>query len=203
MPVRKLVRVGAVVAAVCVIASCRSDVDPTTPPAETTVVSTKPRTASEAVAVVFDSPGADPRPLRETSVAITAPVKSLRMTISDLTYRGVVCGFTLGGTRPASPLTISISGTIPTGTFESGPVQVTWTDDGAVSTANPASSNGWSFSADAYPSRNGPGWAVSIGAVTGEGENVIPSAVTCALDSSAGFVPENGPVGYWAGFATR
>ena len=70
------------------------------------------------------------------------------------------------------------------------------------------SDNGWSFSADAYPNRTGPGWAVSIGAVTGEGDDVIPTAASCTLNAAgssgaAPFVPANGPVGYWAGFATR
>ena len=155
------------------------------------------------VAVAFDSPGTDPRPLREVSVPIAVPTNVLRMRVTDLTYRGVVCGFTLSGTRPNSPLTIAVRGTIASGSFASGPARVVWTADGIVSAEAPLSNNGWSFSADAYPSRNGPGWAVSIGAVTAEGDNVIPSAVTCELRSAGGFGPVNGPVGYWAGFATR
>lgn len=158
--------------------------------------------AEEEIPVVFDTPGADPRPLRETDVEIGAPVSALRMRVTDLTYRGVVCGFTFLGTRPVSPVTIRIEGTVPTGSFSSGPVEIRWTDDGAASADAPGSDNGWSFSADAYPSRNNPGWAVSIGAVTGEGENVNPSDVTCELRSGSQFVPANGPVGYWAGFAS-
>ncbi len=159
--------------------------------------------ASQEISVVFDTPGADPRPLKETVVAIAAATPVLRMRVTDLTYRGVVCGFTFSGTRPASPVTISVEGTTATGSFRSGPVGLRWNDDGTTSADSPSSDNGWSFSADSYPSRNAPGWAVSIGAVTAEGENVNPTGVTCELRSGVEFVPENGPVGYWAGFATR
>ena len=153
--------------------------------------------------MVFDTPGADPRPLKETAVAIDAPTPVLRMRVTDLTYRGVVCGFIFTGTRPASPVTIRVAGTTAAGGFTSGPVGLRWADDGSTSADSPSSDNGWSFSADSYPSRNGPGWAVSIGAVTAEGENVNPTGATCELRSGVEFVAENGPVGYWAGFATR
>jgi hypothetical protein len=204
------------------LVSCRSDREPTsnervdtttidattidTTTIDTTTIDTASPmtvTAADVVTVAFDSPGADPRPLREVAVSIAAPVKALRMRVTDLTYRGVVCGFTLAGDRPTSPLTISVEGSIPSGSFSSGPATVSWTVDGAVDATAPASNNGWSFSADAYPSRNGPGWAVSIGAVTGEGDSVIPTSVSCELRSDLGFVAANGPVGYWAGFATR
>ena len=192
-------------------------VGPSTPAAESTAEAAYASTAETAAAtgaatavdaaqeisVVFDTPGNDPRPLKETAVAIGAPTPVLRMRVTDLTYRGVVCGFTFAGTRPASPVTISVDGTTATGSFTSGPVELRWTEDGKRSADSPSSDKGWSFSADSYPSRNGPGWAVSIGAVTAEGENVKPTAVTCALRSGVLFVPENGPVGYWAGFATR
>lgn len=151
--------------------------------------------------MVFDTPGADPRPLNETPIVIAAPTAVLRMRVADLTYRGVVCGFTFSGTRPASPVMIRVDGTTAAGSFTSGPVELRWNDDGTTSADSPSSDNGWSFSADSYPSRNGPGWAVSIGAVTAEG-NPVPTGVTCELRSSVEFVPENGPVGYWAGFAT-
>lgn len=159
--------------------------------------------ASQEISVVFDTPGADPRPLKETAVAIDAPTPVLRMRVTDLTYRGVVCGFTFTGTRPASPVTIRVAGTTAAGGFTSGPVGLRWADDGTTSADSPSSDNGWSFSADSYPSRNGRGWAVSIGAVTAEGENVNPTGATCELRSGVEFVAENGPVGYWAGFATR
>lgn len=158
---------------------------------------------AQEISVVFDTPGADPRPLKETVVAIATATPVLRMRVTDLTYRGVVCGFTFSGTRPVSPVTISVEGSTATGSFRSGPVGLRWNDDGTTSADSPLSDNGWSFSADSYPSRNGPGWAVSIGAVTAQGENVNPTGVTCELRSGVEFVPENGPVGYWAGFATR
>lgn len=210
---RRLARVvGTVVVAVIVSACSSSSSAPTTRPevvrdstVETTVETAEATAAdaSEEISVVFDTPGDNPRPLKETAVAIGAPTPVLRMRVTDLTYRGVVCGFTFAGTRPASPVTISVDGTTATGSFTSGPVELRWTEDGKRSADSPSSDKGWSFSADSYPSRNGPGWAVSIGAVTAEGENVKPTAVTCALRSGVLFVPENGPVGYWAGFATR
>lgn len=158
--------------------------------------------AANEVAVVFDTPGSNPRPLRETQVRIKAPINALRMRVTDLTYRGVVCGFTFNGGRPTAPVTIRVAGTTASGGFSSGPVELRWTDDGTSSADAPTSDNGWSFSADAYPSRTSSGWVVSIGAVTAEGDDVIPSEVTCELGSSTAFTAVKGPVGYWAGFAT-
>lgn len=157
----------------------------------------------DQVVVVFDSPGADPRPLREVPVALRTPTTTLAMTVTKLSYRGLVCGFTFTGTRPASPVTITVSGSTNSATFASGPVPVRWSADGTVKAGQPPSDNGWNFSADAYPNRNGSGWVVSIGAVTGEGDDVIPTAAACRLSSSNAFVEANGPVGYWAGFASR
>ena len=210
---RRLARVvGTVVVAVIVSACSSSSSAPTTRPevvrdstVETTVETAEATAAdaSEEISVVFDTPGDNPRPLKETAVAIGAPTSVLRMRVTDLTYRGVVCGFTFAGTRPTSPVTIRIEGTTATAGFSSGPVELRWKADGTTSADSPSSDRRWSFSADSYPSRNGPGWAVSIGAVTAEGENVNPTEVTCELRSSVEFVPQNGPVGYWAGFATR
>ena len=189
-------------------AACSSSSSPPPPGAATvggSTVETESAVEADAqeISVVFDTPGADPRPLKETVVAIATATPVLRMRVTDLTYRGVVCGFTFSGTRPVSPVTISVEGSTATGSFRSGPVGLRWNDDGTTSADSPLSDNGWSFSADSYPSRNGPGWAVSIGAVTAQGENVNPTGVTCELRSGVEFVPENGPVGYWAGFATR
>ena len=225
---RRLTRVVVVVVAVVIPACSSSSSAPPTGPAgvrdstvETTVETAAATTevtdaattevagaateadASEEISVVFDTPGDNPRPLKETAVAIGAPTSVLRMRVTDLTYRGVVCGFTFAGMRPTSPVTIRVEGTTAAGRFSSGPVELRWKDDGTTSADSPSSDGGWSFSADSYPSRNGPGWAVSIGAVTAEGENVNPTEVTCELRSGVEFVPQNGPVGYWAGFATR
>ncbi len=179
--------------------------DVTAPPAVSERPGGSPPPGPDHVVVAFDSPGADPRPLKETPIVLTGPTTRLGMTITNLSYRGVVCGFTFTGSRPASPATITVSGTVKAGSFTSGAVSVGWTDAGVVETGEVKSNNGWSFSADAYPNRNGSGWAVSIGAVTGEGEDVIPKVASCTLTAtpSAPFVPANGPVGYWAGFATR
>lgn len=188
-----------------VATACSSSSSPAPTEASTVSASTGAAEgdAPQEISVVFDTPGADPRPLKETAVPIDSPTPVLRMRVTDLTYRGVVCGFTFVGTRPASPVTIRVEGTTPTGGFTSGPVGLRWADDGTTSADSPPSDNGWSFSADSYPSRNGPGWAVSIGAVTAEGENVNPTGATCELRSGVEFAAGNGPVGYWAGFATR
>lgn len=192
-------------------ASCSTTPPPPSlpsPPAVSERPSGSPGTDPNHVMVVFDSPGADPRPLKETPVALTGPTTHLGMSITDLSYRGVVCGFTFTGTRPTSPVTIVVAGKLKAGAFTSGEVLIRWSDAGVVETGQVQSDNGWSFSADAYPNRNGPGWAVSIGAVTGEGDDVIPTAASCTLKAAGSsgappFVPANGPVGYWAGFATR
>lgn len=159
--------------------------------------------ASAEVPVVFDTPGADPRPLREVPVTIDAPTNELRMKVTDLTYRGIVCGFTFAGTRPTSPVTITVSGATKATTFTSGAVNVSWSDEGQATADSPQGDNGWNFSADATPNRNGAGWSVSIGAVTGDGPDTVPTDATCTLKSATPFEPANGPVGYWAGFATR
>lgn len=179
--------------------------DVVAPPAVSERPSGSPAPGPDHVAVGFDSPGADPRPLKETPIVLTGPSTHLGMTITDLSYRGVVCGFTFTGRRPVPPVAITVSGTVKAGSFTSGAVSVGWTAAGVVETGEVKSNNGWSFSADAYPNRNGPGWAVSIGAVTGEGEDVIPKEASCTLTAalSTPFVPANGPIGYWAGFATR
>jgi hypothetical protein len=159
--------------------------------------------ASGVVRVRFDNPGADPRPIKEIPVEITSPTARLAMRITDLTYRGIACGFTFTGVRPRSPVTITVEGKTAVSVFSSGPVSVAWTQDGVTTADSPQSNNGWSFSADAVTNRNGPGWVVTIGAVTSDGPNSIPTEAQCVLRSGSAFEPKNGPVGYWAGFATR
>jgi hypothetical protein len=163
---------------------------------------------ADQLQIAFDSPGADPRPIRETDVVLRAHTKRLSMRIIDTTYRGVICGFTFKGTQPQSPVTISMTGTKPDGSrFDSGPLEVTWmagpnpTNRSVV--AGTSSNADWSFNADATPNRNGAGWVVSLGGVTPEGSNVIPKEVVCALSSASEFAIDSGPVGHWAGFATR
>jgi hypothetical protein len=157
------------------------------------------------VRVAFDNPGADPRPIKETDVPITARSKRLALEVTDLAYRGVVCGFTFkGATRPTSPVEIRMIGTKGNGEkFDSGPVDVSWLPDATTATTSTSEDNGWAFSADATPNRNGPGWVISLGGVTADSPDAIPKAVRCELTSTTEFPVESGPVGYWAGFATQ
>ena len=159
--------------------------------------------AKDVVTIAFDFPGATPRPLTERTVRIARPTAKLAMRITAIRYRGVVCGFSLRGVRPASPVSIRLFGVKQTGAaFDSGPVAVSWTDDGTVE-AGAATNGGWSFSAEAHPNRSGPGWVVSIGGVAGPTRDAIPKSAGCELTSpTTPFSTNAGPVGYWAGYAT-
>lgn len=159
--------------------------------------------ASTVVPIAFDAPGTNPRPLRETTVIVDKATDTLAMTITGISYRGIVCGFSLRGVRPAPPVTIRLSGTTSAGSFDSGAVAVSWTPTAKEATAGAAESHGWSFSAEGHPNRGGPGWVVSIGGVTSPGPSAVPTGARCELRASRPvFVPAAGPVGYWAGFAT-
>ncbi len=160
----------------------------------------------DAVAVTFDAPRGDPRPIRETSKQIAAPTKRLSMEISGLTYRGVVCGFTFHGEAPPSPVTIRLSGESGVGAFDSGPLKVSWTalDSDAVTSA--AGQDGrWNFSSEAHVDRGGSGWVISLGGVTpadGDEAATTPKRAACVLEADTRvFTPATGPVGYWASFA--
>ena len=159
--------------------------------------------AKDVVAVAFDFPGATPRPLKERTVQITRPTATLAMKITAIRYRGVVCGFSLRGARPTSPVTIRLFGAKQSGAlFDSGPVTVSWTNDGTVE-AGAAINGGWNFSAEAHPNRGGPGWVVSIGGVAGPTKDAVPKSAGCELTSlTTPFPTTAGPVGYWAGYAT-
>lgn len=165
--------------------------------------STKTGSATDLIDVEFDTPGKLPRPINEFTVEVTKPVTSLRMNITKLTYRGVVCGFSFRGKAPASPVTITMKGGNKTVRFDSGKIPVSWKDITSTETmtAGSASSNGWNFSAEAHPNRSGPGWVVSLGGVTGDGPNTVPTDVVCELHSDTPIDPASGPIGYWAGFA--
>ena len=168
----------------------------------TTVVAGRPK---NAVKVVFDKPGSNPRPLRETVVAIKASQRTLVMSVEKITYKGVACGFTFRGTRPESPVTIRMTGVAPNGGFDSGDLQVEWQPDSKQETSSASSGDskqGWSFLSAANTDRTQPNrWVVSMGSVPQDPKNT-PSSVVCALTSAVGFDSANGPVGYWAGFAT-
>jgi hypothetical protein len=195
-----LTAVAAVAAAACSASPVRAAKKPAT-----TVVGAKHAAPKGAVAVVFDRPGNTPRPLRETVVAIKGTPKTLTMTVEKITYKGVACGFTFRGARPASPVTIRMTGTAPNGGFDSGDLQVEWQPDSKQETSSASSGDskqGWSFLSAANTDRSdATRWVVSMGSVPQDPKNV-PRTVICALSSAVGFAGANGPVGYWAGFAT-
>ncbi len=157
------------------------------------------------VAVTFDAPGADPRPIRETTRPITGSPRSLIMDIAKVTYPGVVCGFSFRGPqRPVSPVTIRMTGSLAGVAFDSGVVKVAWTGDTVSAGSASDDVGGWNFLGDATANRNGTGWVVQLGAVPKGGDgSQKPSAAKCTVASPVPFTAANGPVGYWAGFATR
>jgi hypothetical protein len=161
----------------------------------------------EAVSVAFDAARNDARPLKETVLPVTDATDVLAMKITGFSYRGVICGFSLTGEAPPSPLTIRQFVRTPSGTFDSGPIDVTWTSltDDAVS-AGTAQNGSWNFNAEAHVNRSGPGWVVSIGGVTpsiaADDIAATPTDGGCELRSANKvFTAKTGPVGYWAGFA--
>jgi hypothetical protein len=163
--------------------------------------------ATGPVTISFDSPGTTPRALKETTVEVPSVVKVLEMQIENVSYPGATCGFSFRGTRPASPVTVRIWGATGEGNqavaFDSGELAITWEPEGtgakdADSGSDKAS--GWNFLADAVPNRNGPGWVVQAAGVPQKKQK--PTTLRCSLTSAAGIGPANGPIGYWAGFAT-
>lgn len=193
---------------------------PVDAPAETSVVGTTPvadaATSTAApiahlpgsIAIAFDVTRNDNRPLKETLVPIRAAIDVLSMKVTGIAYRGMICGFSIQGEAPPSPVTIRQVVATPTGTFDSGPLEVSWTSlDDVTVTAATAQVDTWNFSAEAHVNRSGPGWVVSIGGVTppagGDDSEVTPTDGACELRSANPvFTPKVGPVGYWAGFAT-
>jgi hypothetical protein len=160
-----------------------------------------------AINVGFDAARNEPRPLKETLVPVVSDTDVLAMKISGFSYRGVICGFSLTGEAPPSSLTIRQFVRTPAGTFDSGPIDVSWTSlaDENVK-AGTSQSGTWNFNAEAHVNRSGPGWVVSIGGVTppigGDEKEAIPTDGGCELRSTKKvFTSKVGPVGYWAGFA--
>jgi len=198
---RRIVIVATVVTVVLALAGCSSS-KPSTPTVGPTSTS---MSLNEPIAVTFDAPGADPRPIRETTNAISGSPTSLTMNIDRVTYPGVVCGFSFrGSARPASPVTIRMTGRMAGVAFDSGLVKVAWTGDRVSAASASDDAGGWNFLGDATVNRNGAGWVVQLGAVPkGGGKSGKPFAARCTVTSSVAFTAANGPVGYWAGFATR
>ena len=160
-------------------------------------------TGDDLVEVKFDFPDT-PRALNEVERPIADGTKRLALKVSRLTYHGVVCGFSIKGARPESPALIRMTGTKADGTgFDSGAVSVAWTstEPPQVSSGG-ADNNEWNFLSDANVNRSGPGWVVSLGGVTPDGPDSIPTSAACSLELGTGtFSSANGPIGYWAGFA--
>ena len=170
---------------------------------------TKPAVVKSAgaVAVTFDAPRGEPRPIHETSQPIAASTDKLAMEISGLTYRGVVCGFSFHGDAPASPVTIRLHGETPSGPFDSGQLKVSWTSLDAVDVNSDAGADGrWNFSSEAHIDRSATGWVISVGGVTGgddQDDTIVPTRAACELQSAVpAFTPKTGPVGFWAGYAS-
>jgi hypothetical protein len=181
---------------------------------ETTAESVVPAPAAppishrpDAVVVPFDAARNEARPLKETVKPIASPTDVLSMKITGIAYRGLICGFSFQGDAPAAPVTIQQRVQSPAGTFDSGPIAVTWTGlDDATVEAGSSQDQSWNFSAEAHRNRSGPGWVVSIGGVTasigGDDVAITPTDASCEIRSAEKvFVADIGPVGYWAGFA--
>jgi hypothetical protein len=157
----------------------------------------------DLVPVAFDFPDTA-RPIKEVDRPVADGTKRLALKVSGLTYHGVVCGFSIKGTRPESPAIIRMTGTKADGTgFDSGPISVAWTSTEPPEVSSGGSdNNGWNFLSDANPNRSGPGWVVSLGGVTPNVAGAIPKTAACSLELAVGtFSAVNGPIGYWAGFA--
>ena len=212
---RRISAVAALASAALAVIGCTSSRSPEPRPEPTSASVTLSTGGPDAtdpppgtVRVTFDTPGSDPRPIKETVAPIDTATSSLSMDISSVTYRGVVCGFTFRGVqRPVSPVRIAMTGTVGARRFDSGGVAVSWAGDKASAGGTSDDAGGWNFLADATPSRNGTGWVVQLGAVpksTGDADNgATPTDVRCVLSSDEAFTSVHGPVGYWAGFATR
>jgi hypothetical protein len=160
-------------------------------------------TGNDLVPVDFDFPDTA-RPIKEVDRPVADGTKRLALKVSGLTYHGVVCGFSIKGTRPESPAIIRMTGTKADGTgFDSGPISVAWTSTEPPEVSSGGSdNNGWNFLSDANPNRSGPGWVVSLGGVTPNVAGAVPKTAACSLELGVGtFSPANGPIGYWAGFA--
>jgi hypothetical protein len=149
-----------------------------------------------------------PVPQPETPVKLDGPTKQLTMDISNISYTGVVCGFTFVGTQPAPPLNITMTVEQADGTLVAGKVPISWGPGEGGETADSsgfANDGGWMFLGDAQANRRGPGWVVQVGAISTDGDRSgpPPKNARCVLDSDAEIPAASGPVNMWAGFATE
>jgi hypothetical protein len=158
----------------------------------------------EAVAIDYFVASGEAPLLKETLVPLSTPTKSVSMIVNNITYAGVVCGFSFTGPdRPKPPLAFRMQIEQADGTVTDATVDVSW--DGDVEKAASATAAGWNFLSDAQVNRNGPGWVVQVGAVaTAGGKNIdSPKRALCTATSETDMPLSVGPVAYWAGFAIR
>jgi hypothetical protein len=141
--------------------------------------------------------------LKETLLPLAAPTSTVSMLVNNITYAGVVCGFSFTGTeRPVPPVVFRFQIEGADGKVVDASVDVGWTGDDEQ--AGSAAVDGWNFLSDAQVNRNGPGWVVQVGAIPaggGQGK-AVPKRALCSLTSPAEMPTTVGPIAYWAGFAT-
>ncbi len=200
---------GAIIIASCTSSSSVSNV--TDPDATTAGAGTKAVAASrpivvpaEAVAIEYFVATGDAPLLKETLVPLSGPTKTVAMTVNNITYAGVVCGFSFTGVdRPKPPIAFRMQIEQANGAVIDATVDVDWTGD--VEKAGSTNVAGWNFLSDAQVNRNGPGWVVQVGAIPeGGGKDVdTPTRALCTATAGSEMPVSAGPVAYWAGFATR
>jgi hypothetical protein len=180
-------------------------------PAETTVPDTTVAATGEQIVVPADAVPIDyfvskdnPPLIKETAVPLSAPTKTVSMLVNNITYAGIVCGFSFTGIdRPVSPVKFRFQIETASGSIVDTTVDVSWKGDQDEPAAGKG--DGYNFLADAQINRNGPGWVVQVGAVPeggGKGKP-IPKRALCSLSSDVEMPVTVGPVSYWAGYATR
>jgi hypothetical protein len=158
----------------------------------------------DAVAIDYFVAKGEAPLLKETLLPLKAPTKTVSMIVNNITYAGVVCGFSFtGAERPKPPIAFRMQVEQADGSVIDATVDVSW--DGDVEKAGSAALNGWNFLSDAQINRNGPGWVVQLGAIPeGGGQDVpSPTRALCTATSAEDMPVSVGPVAYWAGFATR
>jgi hypothetical protein len=157
-----------------------------------------------AVAIEYFVATGDAPLLKETLVPLSGPTKTVAMTVNNITYAGVVCGFSFTGVdRPKPPIAFRMQIEQADGAVIDATVDVDWTGD--VEKAGSTNVAGWNFLSDAQVNRNGPGWVVQVGAIPeGGGKDVAtPTRALCTATAVSEMPVSAGPVAYWAGFATR
>jgi hypothetical protein len=120
--------------------------------------------------------------IKETLLPLEEPTKSISMLISEISYGGVVCGFSFtGAKRPDSPVKVRFELLDSDGTVVESALDIEWSGDQEKAASNVI--NGWNFLSDAQTNRNGPGWVVQVGALPQGGgqERTPPKQAVCEL----------------------